>query len=255
MKNELLTFLEDWEQSQEHFYGFKEHWRGCRDLLNVHYRSLLSTHKAIMRPGKRDATFSQSYENHQHQPWGIPYQAVDADYVKDALSLMLHDEYQPPYTPKPLADQIEILYHCLSYFSKNLEYLPLNVQMRLDYILMEISFFVGGTVSAGISVGVRYDGELDRTGKKIHSTKMRKEKVVKPEVIKYLESYLKKDALHDHFENYHLGKISDLIIEQKIRNKRPKNELIGFSKDIITPIVRAYFKEKAIEPPWKQMKK
>ncbi len=248
MKNELLTFLEDREQSQEHFYGFKEHWRSCRDLLNVHYRSLLSTYKAITRPGKRDATFQQSYEDHQHQPWGIPYQAVGADYVKKALSLMLHDEYQTPHTPEHLVDQIEILYHCFSYFSKNLDYLPLNVHMKLDYILMEISFFVGGAISAGGSVGVGYDKKLKSTGKSSKTKLARREEVVKPEVIDFLKNYLNQVDPSKHFERFHAGQISDRITKDKKSAKESK----GFGIDVVIEITREYFKEKGLKLPWKK---
>ena len=243
MKNEVLTFLKERDESQEQdFYGFKEQWGTCKSRLNIFYRALQSTNKAITRPDKREVTFVQSFDNHQQELVAIPSPEVNADYVKYVLSEILDEEYQIPSRPESLTELIEVLHHCLSYFSKNLDYIPLSTQMRIDHILMDISFFVGGIVSSGFKVAIGHDKDLSRTGKTIKKVRARRDEIDTPIIIDCLEKFLKNDQ--EIVKSYFMSGACKIIAEKS-----------GYSPSKVKGIVEQYFKENRISLPFKQVKR
>ena len=153
MKDKVLAYLEKTNQNSirgESYYGFKDHWRECRSLLNSQFREMTSCFMAIMGKNKQKISFPEEHQEMMNVARDIPHEKITDDYVLEALPDYLEPGYSVRSDSIALLGQIMRLYYCLGYFLKNLDHIPLDAQLRIDRAMMEISLAAGVAKTAGI---------------------------------------------------------------------------------------------------------
>jgi len=196
---------------------------------------------SITRKGKRETTFVEEHQGWMNTPFGIGHEKVTDARVLETLPKYLDPDYTPPIDAYAFRGELADLYHIFGYFFRNLEYIPLDAQLRLDQAMIEISFVMGAATETCVDVGGNQDFTLDRTNKGHKTTRKRRDTEDKPIILECLQKFLK-----DHKD------ILDTFFMKGACKIIAKNS--GYSLSKVLEIVKEHYEETGQEPPFKKRK-